>query len=119
MKAPFSAYLSEIKDSLKQLISLLGRHFDYVSILATDSKGLAVRISQKARSVSSETMTTERGIVIRVCKNGSYSEYALNTFNPADLQKVSEKIIMEFACQQQVLESCGIKVYQTPVLTDD
>ena len=119
MKAPFSAYLSEIKESLKQLISLLGRHFEYVSILATDSKGLAVRISQKARSVSSETMTTERGIVIRVCKNGRYSEYALNTFNPAELQKISEKIIMEFACQQQVLESSGTKVYQTPVLADD
>ena len=51
MKAPFSAYLSEIKDSLKQLISLLGRHFEYVSILATDSKGLAVRISQKVYPV--------------------------------------------------------------------
>ena len=119
MKAPFSPYLSEIKDSLKQLLNLLDRHFDYVSILATDSKGLDVRISQKARSVSSETLTTERGIVVRVCKNGCYSEYALNNFDPLAPQTACEKILAELACQQQVLETVGCSVYKTALLPDD
>ena len=68
MKAPFSAYLNGLRGGLKELIALLRQDYDYVSVLATDSKGLAVRISQRARSVSSETMTTERGVVVRVCR---------------------------------------------------
>ena len=83
MKAPFSAYLNGLRGGLKELIALLRQDYDYVSVLATDSKGLAVRISQRSRSVSSETMTTERGIVVRVCRDGQYSEYALNSFDPA------------------------------------
>ena len=70
MKAPFSAYLSGIKPGLRKLLELLQLDYDYVSILATDSKGLTVRISRHARSVGSETMTTERGVVVRVSKNG-------------------------------------------------
>ena len=70
MKAPFSPYLLGIKDGLKELIALLRRDYAYVSVLATDSKGLAVAISQHAKSVRSETMTTERGVVVRVCRDG-------------------------------------------------
>ena len=83
MKAPFSAYLNSLRPGLQELIALLRRDYDYVSALATDSQGLAVSISQRARSVSSETMTTERGVVVRVCKDGQYSEYALSCFDPA------------------------------------
>ncbi|MBQ9477425.1 MAG: hypothetical protein IJU63_06545 [Bacteroidales bacterium] len=71
MKAPFSAYLSAIKPALKRLVELLGRDYDYVSVPATDSKGLAVRISQRARSVTSETMTTVRSVVVRLDKLAS------------------------------------------------
>ena len=60
MKAPFSPYLSEIAPGLKRLVSLLRRRYDYVSVLSTDSRGFAVSISQKAKSVRNETMTTER-----------------------------------------------------------
>ena len=83
MKAPFSPYLLDIKDGLKSLIALLDRDYDYVSALATDSVGLAVRISQHAKAVQNETMTTERGVCIRVWKDGLYSEYALNDFDPS------------------------------------
>ena len=119
MKAPFSAYLTEIKGGLRQLIGLLRREYDYVSVLATDSKGLAVRISQHARSVTSETMTTERGIVIRVCKDGQYSEYALNDFNPADPEGAAERISKAFAEQQKILAVTNSKVYETGLLSDE
>ena len=119
MKAPFSAYLTEIKGGLRQLIGLLRREYDYVSVLATDSKGLAVRISQHARSVTSETMTTERGIVIRVCKDGQYSEYALNDFNPADPEGAAERISKALAEQQKILAVTNSKVYETGLLSDE
>ena len=66
MKAPFSPYLAGMAPGLKQLISLLREKYDYVSVLATDSTGFQTSISQKAKSVSRETLTTERGTVIRV-----------------------------------------------------
>ena len=119
MKAPFSAYLTEIKGGLRQLIGLLRREYDYVSVLATDSKGLAVRISQHARSVTSETMTTERGIVIRVCKDGQYSEYALNDFNPTDPEGAAERISKALAEQQKILAVTNSKVYETGLLSDE
>ena len=119
MKAPFSSYLNSLRDGLRELIALLRREYAYVSVLATDSQGLAVSISQQARSVSSETMTTERGIVVRVCRDGLYSEYALNTFDPAAPAAAAEEIRDAFARQRAALETVGTEVYATPVLADE
>ncbi len=119
MNAPFSNYLKEIKEPLKQLVSELDRDYEYVSVLATDSKGLAVRISQKARSVTSETMMTERGIVVRVCRNGQYSEAAMNIFDPSDVPAAAEKIRNALDMQASVLSTAGTKSYVTPVLPDE
>ena len=119
MKAPFSAYLSGIKPGLRELIGLLRRDYDYVSVLATDSRGLAVRISQHARSVASETMTTERGIVVRVYKNGQYSEYALNEFDPDRVEETAEQILKALREQQEILAATGTKIYDTAMLRDE
>ncbi len=119
MKAPFSAYLSGMKAGLQKLIGLLRADWDYVSVLATDSKGLAVRISQHSRSVASETMTTERGIVVRVQKGGAVSEYALNRFDPADPEAAAREINAALSAQQALLDACGVTRYPTPALTDE
>ena len=68
MNAPFSDYLSRVAPGLKELIALLKQRYDYVSVLSTDSTGFQVAISQRAKSVSRETLTTERGTVVRVCR---------------------------------------------------
>ena len=119
MKAPFSSYLTGIKAGLQELLALLEKEYDYVSILATDSKGLSVSISQHAKAVGSETMTTERGVVVRVYKAGQYSEYALNQFDPADPQGAAREILTALQAQEQILQAAGSKVYDTPVLTDE
>ena len=119
MKAPFSPYLSGIKGGLQKLLALLRQDYDYVSILATDSKGLSVRISQRARSVSSETMTTERGVVVRVYRKGQYSEYALNEFDPAAPEAAAEQIRAELKRQEETLEAVGAAVYETAMLPDE
>ncbi len=119
MKATFSPYLSTIKPGLKTLIGLLGEEFPYVSVLATDSKGLAVRISRHSRSVSDQTMTTERGVVVRVWKDGRYSEYALNRFDPAAPGAAAAEITAALRAQFAVLEATGAETYDTPVLKDE
>lgn len=119
MKAPFSQYLSSIAGGLAQLKDLLAAEYDYVSILATDSTGLNIRISQHVKSVSDRTMTAERGIVIRTSKDGLYSEYALNEFNPEQAEETFQKVKAAFEKQYALLKACGTKVYETPALGDE
>ena len=69
MNAPFSSYLTGIAPGLKELIGLLRKRYDYVSVLSTDSTGFSVSISQRAKSVSRETIATERGTVVRVYRD--------------------------------------------------
>ena len=118
MKAPFSPYLLGIRDGLARLIALLERDYDYVSALATDSVGLAVNISQHAKAVRSETMTTERGVVFRVWKDGLYSEYALNAFDPARPEAAYAQIRRALDAQMALLRATGTQVYETPKLPD-
>ena len=119
MKAPFSTYLQQIKPGLLQLLKILQGKFETVTILATDSRGISVRISQKSRSVSGETLTTERGIVVRVCSGGLYSEFAVNTFDPLKAEETAENICTSFLQQATVLQETGTSIYRTPPLTDE
>ena len=118
MKAPFSEYLKSIKPGLQHMIGILRKEYDYVSVLATDSNGLAARISQRSRSVSGETMTTERGIVVRVCKSGQYAEYAFNQFDPDAPEKAAAEISGALEAQLVMLKLAGVKTYKTPLLPD-
>ena len=119
MKAPFSAYLDSLRGGLQELISLLRQDYDYVSVLATDSVGLAVQISQRAKSVSSETMTTERGVVVRVAKNGLYSEYALNRFDPRKPADAAAELRSALEAQQALIGRCGCEIFDTALLPDE
>ena len=92
MKAKFSTYLNEISPTLKDLLGLLEKDYDYISILSTDSKGLSVAISKFQKAISNKTLGVERGSVIRVYKDGLYSEYAFNNEDLNDLNALYEKI---------------------------
>lgn len=119
MKAPFSPYLAEIAPALKALAAELRQNYDYVSILSTDSRGFAIRVSQHARTVSGRTMTTERGTVIRVAKNGLYSEYALDHFDPDRVAGTAEEIRSSLEEQMDTLRKTGTGIYETGLLPDE
>ena len=119
MKAPFSEYLESIAPAVKKAVDDLSRDHDYVSALCTDSKGLVIRIGSRSRSISNKTMTTERGVVFRVCKNKKYSEYAVNTADWSDAGAVIAEIRKELELQDALLESSSVSVYETGVLDDE
>ncbi len=119
MKAPFSAYLTVIAPALKELIALLREDFAYVSVLATDSPGFTLQVSQHTKSVTHATMTTERGIVVRVMQNGRYSEYAWNEFDPSDIRVCAEMIREELMKQIRMMELMNIDTYETGALQDE
>ncbi len=119
MKAPFSEYLKSIKPGLQKMISILRKNYDYVSVLATDSQGLALRISQRSRSVSDKTMTAERGVVVRLCKNGQYAEYSFNQFDPDAPEKAANELMDALEAQLVMLKLSGVQSYDTPILPDE
>ena len=119
MKAPFSSYLAGIAPGLKELVSLLRKRYDYVSVLSTDSVGFQVSISQRAKSVSRGTTFTERGTVVRVYKNGLYAESAFTGFDPAKAAERCESIFSELDAQLRLLEATGTEPYETGILPDE
>ena len=118
MKAPFSPYLDALAPGMKALADILGRSFDYVSILSTDSVGFTVSISQRSKRVTGTNMTTERGNVVRVWRNGQYSEYAFNEVS-GSIEELAETIRKELDRQFAVLALTGTKAFDTPILADE
>lgn len=118
MKAKFSTYLAELSGSLKELIELLSADYDYVSILASDSKGYSIQASQKSKAITSENMTTERGCVVRVYKDGLYSEYAFNK-PEADVKAQAAKMKNILDDQLLILKNTGSEVFDTDKLPDE
>ena len=119
MKAGFSEYLNSIAPAMKELIALLGSHYDYVSVLSTDSAGFSAMISQRAKSVSNSTMFTERGNVVRVQKNGLYSEYAFNRAENGNIAQLAKTIRSALDAQLELLAETGAEIYATDVLPDE
>ena len=119
MKAEFSEYLTQTAPAIRTMIARLQEHFDYVSVLATDSTGFRISISQKARDISSETMMTERGNVIRVYRDGLYSEYAFNEPDLAHPEAQAETIRQALEKQIELLRLTGTEVYETGKLADE
>ena len=119
MKAPFSPYLAEIAPALRTLVDALSEEYGYVSILGTDSLGWRMQISQHSKSVSNQSMTTERGAVVRVWKDGRYSEAAFNEFDPNAPESTLAAIREALAAQSALLASCGTEVYDTPPMDDE
>lgn len=118
MKAPFSAYLNGIAPRIRQLVEALGAHYDYVSVLSTDSVGFTVAMSQRSKSVTNATMTTERGNVVRVRKGGLYSEYAFNELDGAVdalVQSIRETLDRQLA----LLKRTNTSIYETATLPDE
>ena len=119
VKVPFSEYLTKIAPSVKKVIDDLKTDHDYVSALCTDSKGLTVRIGHRSRSISNQTMTTERGVVFRVCQGKKYAEVALNTADWNDLGAIIGFIRSELAMQDEMLKKLDVSVYETGILDDE
>lgn len=117
MKARFSEYLTSVREGLKYLLERLLEEYEYVSILSADSRGISITASQRVCSVSSETMSTERGTVVRVFKDGRCSEYA---FDASDAKHPEEKLEeIRAALLEQISVIRDTPVFDTPLPDDD
>ncbi len=113
MKAPFSPWLAKQAGPLKELIAALSSHYDYVSVLATDSDGFCMMASQKNKMLDRRTLTTERGMVVRVHRDGLYSEYSFNGADLSDTGGLAAKMRRILDEQLEVLAAVGADLYET------
>ncbi len=116
MQLKTSDYLLEIKPQMKQLISILEKEFDYVSVLATDVCGTSYRVGQRQTNVGDYGFA-ERGFVTRVYQNGTYLEYSFNECD--DVVKLAETITMELKSQLEALEALGIEKMESPLIQEE
>ncbi|MBQ1811619.1 MAG: hypothetical protein II009_03250, partial [Erysipelotrichaceae bacterium] len=69
-------YLKSRIPDAKRLVEQLSKHYDYVSILGSFVN--TKRIVTSTRIDSSDDVDNECGFVIKVYKDGRYSEYSCN-----------------------------------------
>lgn len=70
-----SDYLLAAKPVLADIIARLKPHFDYISVLATDDRGLSY-FALPGETRTTEPMWVQRGFVFRAQRGGKIAEYA-------------------------------------------
>lgn len=116
MKSEFSKYLASKQQDCESLVALLLEHYDYASVLATDVSGTSFAVSTRQKVIR-EAFLAERGFVVRVYKNGLYSEYSFNIFE--EVKKTAEKIIKELDEQLEILRGIHAEILDTPKIEEE
>ncbi len=87
---PFSAYLNGMRGECKELVSELGKSFEYVSVLGSDIHAASYRADRKNSAV--QESSAERGFVIKMNNGRSFFEYSLDDIS-GDKAALAAKII--------------------------
>ncbi len=93
----FSEFLSSRRASAEELVEILGRSFDYVSILGADTKCLSIRADKKSCSIS-EGSDADSGFVVKLSRSGIFFEYSLDDIS-GDMAALGEKISSSFPAE--------------------
>lgn len=108
------SYLQANRLPLKRLIADLNRHFDSVSVLATDSQGLMFNV--RSRSMDLRETMSERGFVFRAFKSGRVAEISLNDLN-LDSDQSLQDLIENF--NEQFEQQAAFKPFDTQAFTEE
>lgn len=92
MKVENSTFITKKKPLLLKLRDMLLQEYDYVSLLAQDSKAKQYAISARGISVSQDDLLTKRGFVIRVLDEKGYGEYACSIIEEDTLSTIVKEI---------------------------
>ncbi len=114
MKVEFSAFLEEARSKIRELVRRLYQHYDYVSVLGTDSSGTLFLVNSEGVEVR-DSMWTERGFVVRV-HDGNYREFSFNRLDNID---EIEKEISELVELRSTIEFSSYPVIEEEKLKKD
>jgi TldD protein len=86
-----SPFLASKRGTLRELVSLLSKKFDYVSILGTDDAGVSYRAT-KGETVSSEPFFVQRGFAARAQARGRIVEHSFNELEGESVQALADRM---------------------------
>jgi len=115
MKIELSNFLDSSCSKMKEIISILKKNFDYVSVLGTDCHGKQYRVNRKSTGVA-DSRWNERGFVIRAVKDGFYYEFSTDSITDAvqvadDFSKNSDRAAY--------FETESFKIKRLPIIEEE
>lgn len=116
MKVKFSSYLANQKQTLKDLIEILSKKYQYVSILGCDTTGKNYVVSKNTISVN-DSFWSERGFVLRAYNGIGYSEFSFNELPTKDIYSFAAYLCMKLDNQLQGLSLDNFTKY--PVIQEE
>ncbi len=109
LKVEFSNFLESSRSKIRELVNRLYNHFDYVSVLGTDSKGSFFLVNANGVNVR-DSAWTERGFVVRV-HDGNYREFSFNNLD--DIEGLERTIT------ESIKIGSGMKLSSYPVIYEE
>ncbi len=103
---------SRIKDA-ERLVEQLQKHYDYVSVLGTCVRNKMILVSTHVNSI--DDIDSECGFVIKVYKDGRYSEYSCNDIR--DLK--SSEVIRSVKLDQVFSKDFKVKMLEEQLHQED
>ncbi len=109
----FSEFLSSRRNPAIELVDILGRSFDYVSLLGADTKSTAIRVDKGSCSIS-EGNDADSGFVVKLSRGGVFYEYSMDDI-AGDIPALAQKIAAAFP--ESAAE--GLKAVSRTALEDE
>lgn len=113
----FSTYLSQSKPLLQKLIQMLSAKYTYVSILACDSVGKFIEVSEKEQKIIDHPLQ-ERGFVVRVYNGKYYSEYSFNHLEAGNIKDTFNQIVEQLDVKDAIDKSIYLKETNYPLIQE-
>ena len=113
----FSTYLSQSKPLLQKLIQMLSAKYTYVSILACDSVGKFIEVSEKEQKIIDHPLQ-ERGFVVRVYNGKYYSEYSFNHLEAGNIKDIFIQIVEQLDVKDAIDKSIYLKETNYPLIQE-
>lgn len=113
----FSTYLSRSKPLLQKLIQMLSAKYTYVSILACDSVGKFIEVSEKEQKIIDHPLQ-ERGFVVRVYNGKYYSEYSFNHLEAGNIKDIFNQIVEQLDVKDAIDKSIYLKETNYPLIQE-
>ena len=106
-------YLKTRTSSAKRLVKELSKEYDYVSVLGSVVHNKMINVSTHVNSI--DDADTECGFVIKVYKDGRYSEYSCN-----DIKELKAKDVIKAVKLKKIVSAdFKVKMIEEEALTKD
>jgi len=106
---PFSTYLDSKRADCAALVSELGRHFSYVSVLGTDVRATVIRADRRSSAV--QDGRGECGFVVKMHDGRSFFEYSLDDISgdkAALAQRILEAVKVDPALAGRMISTAAL-----------